>query len=64
MSPIVTIILYFVCFAISFYALSAINFGKLIYPGRTMQTQVLLILLSMALAYLAVQFLLGLSLAF
>jgi uncharacterized integral membrane protein (TIGR02327 family) len=64
MDPYIQLALYFINFAISMYALSAINFSKLIYPDKTMQTQVLLILCSMALSYLATQFLLGLDLSF
>jgi uncharacterized integral membrane protein (TIGR02327 family) len=64
MNPYIRLALYFVNFAISMYALSAINFNKLIYPNKTMQTQILLILCSMALSYLATQFLLGLDLSF
>ena len=64
MSPIIEIILYFITFAVSLYALSAIDFAKFIFPGRVVQTQILILLLAMALAYLVVQFLLGLSFSF
>ena len=63
MIPIVRVILYFVTFALRLYGLGAINFGKLIYPGRVVQTQILVILLAMALAYLATQFLMELNLS-
>ena len=64
MSPIIEIILYFVAFAVSLYAQFAIDFAKFIFPGRVVQTQILILLLAMALAYLVVQFLLGLSFSF
>ncbi len=63
MIPIVRVIVYFVTFALSLYSLNAINFAKLIHPGRIVQTQVLVILLAMALAYLVTQFLWGLNLS-
>jgi uncharacterized integral membrane protein (TIGR02327 family) len=63
MIPIVRVIVYFITFAVSLYSLNAINFAKIIYPKRVVQTQVLVILLAMALAYLVTQFLLGLNLS-
>lgn len=62
MNPIVTVLLYFVAFGISLYALSSLNMTKLVQPVKVMQTQTLMILMAMALAYLTVQFLLGLRL--
>ena len=62
MNPYIRMALYFVNFGISMYGLSSINFNKILYPKKTMQAQVLLILCAMALAYLATQFLLGLDL--
>jgi uncharacterized integral membrane protein (TIGR02327 family) len=50
-------------FAVSLYSLNAINFAKIIHPKRVVQTQVLVILLAMALAYLVTQFLMGLNLS-
>ena len=64
MNPYIQLALYFINFAISMFGLSAINFNKFIYPSKTMQAQVLLILCSMALSFLATQFLLGLDLSF
>ena len=63
MIPLVRVIIYFITFAVSLYSLNAINFSKLIYPNRVVQTQVLVILLAMALAYLVTQFLMGLNLS-
>ncbi len=64
MNPYIRLALYFVNFAVSMYGLSAINFNKLVYPSKSMQAQVLLILCAMALSYLATQFLLSLDLSF
>ena len=64
MNPYIRLALYFVNFAISMYGLSAINFNKFVYPSKTMQAQVLLMLSAMALSYLATQFLLGIDLSF
>ncbi len=63
MIPFVRVIVYFITFAVSLYSLNAINFAKIIHPKRVVQTQVLVILLAMALAYLVTQFLLGLNLS-
>ena len=63
MIPIVRVIIYFVTFTVSLYCLNAINFAKIIHPNKVVQTQVLVILLAMALAYLVTQFLLGLNLS-
>lgn len=64
MNLYIRLALYFVNFAISMYGLSAINFNKFVYPNKSMQAQVLLILCAMALSYLATQFLLGFDLSF
>lgn len=63
MSPFVSILIHFAAFAVSLYALSALNFTKLIHPAKTMQAQTLMILAAMALATLVVQFLFGLRLS-
>ena len=63
MIPIVRVIIYFVTFTVSLYSLNAINFAKIIHPNKVVQTQVLVILLAMALAYLVTQFSLGLNLS-
>jgi uncharacterized membrane protein YwzB len=62
MSDYLPIILYFLSFGVCLYALMAIDFKKFIYPSRTLQTQALVLILAMALAYLITQFLLGLRL--
>ncbi len=53
-------ILYLSCFFVSFWALMGLDFERLIRRGRTRQAQVILFLLSMAIAYLVAQFLMGL----
>lgn len=62
MNPVLELILYFIFFAISLYALNSVNFNKLLVPAKAKQAQVLIILLAMALAYLSLQFLLNLRL--
>lgn len=53
-------ILYLSCFAVTFWALMGLDFERFIRKGRTKQAQMLLLLASMAIAYLAAQFLMGL----
>ena len=62
MSDFLPIILYFISFGICLYALMAVDFKKFVYASRILQTQALLLILAMALAYLVTQFLLGLRL--
>lgn len=64
MSEMVRYFIIFVTFAVVMYALMAVDFGKFIHKGRTFQAQLLLILLSMAITYLVVQFLSQLPLFF
>ncbi len=61
MNPFVLMTLYFVFFALSLYGLSAFNFKKVLYSAKTTQSQILILLLAMCIAYLSVQFLLGLT---
>ncbi len=61
MNQFVLITLYFVFFSLSLYALSAINFKKIFHSAKTTQSQILILLLAMCIAYLSVQFLLGLT---
>ncbi len=53
------LLIYFVFFALSLYALSAIDFARFMKRGRVKEIQILYILLSMALAFLAGSFLIG-----
>jgi len=59
MNPNLEIVIYFAAFALSLYGLNALNLSKMVHSSKTMQTQVLVILMAMALAYLSVQFLFG-----
>jgi uncharacterized integral membrane protein (TIGR02327 family) len=59
---IVTYLIYMICFGLSFYALSGLDFAKLLRAGNTRKAWLLLILLSMALGYLCACFLTALSL--
>jgi len=47
-------------FALSLWALDALNFNKLLKTNRVTQAQLLYLLMAMALSALVVQFLLGL----
>lgn len=58
---IVRYLILFVTFAVVMYALMGIDFGKFIHKNRTFQAQLLLILLSMAITYLVVQFIFSLQ---
>lgn len=60
MSELARYILIFMTFATTMYGLMAVDFGRFIHKGRTFQAQLLLILLSMAITYLVVEFLLSL----
>ncbi len=59
--PIVRILLYLVCFCVSFYALTSLDLNRFFRQGRVLPAQILLIILAMSLGYLMAQFLLGLS---
>lgn len=58
---IINILTYLLTFALSFNALSSIRFDKLCYVNNPNKVRLLLILLSMALAYLVTQFIFGLT---
>jgi len=58
---IVRICLHLACFAIAWYALGSIDIARYIKQGHTKQAQILMFLLSMALGYLAAQFLLAIA---
>ena len=60
---IARILLHFILFVFSFYALSGFDFSKIMLntPQRGSKAQTFLILASMALAYLAAQFILSLT---
>jgi uncharacterized integral membrane protein (TIGR02327 family) len=48
------------CFALSFYAVGALNYEKLLKPGHVVQAQLLYWLLVLALSWLVSQFLFSL----
>lgn len=60
----VRISVYIICFILSLWALSNVQFQKFTNVHKPGKTQMLLLLLSMALAYLVGQFLLSLSMGF
>lgn len=62
MSDYLRIGIYLVSFLVSAYALSGVNFEKITRIRKQQEIQVLYLLLSIALAYLVAQFMLGLSL--
>ena len=60
MTFVLRVALYLCCFVISMYGWMAIDFSKFIYKGRTLQTQCLLIVLSMSTGYLMAQMIMAL----
>lgn len=60
----VRISVYIISFILSLWALSNVQFQKFTNVSKPGKTQMLLLLLSMALAYLVGQFLLSLSMGF
>ena len=56
---LVRCIVYIGCFALSWYAMSALNYEKLLRKDHVVQAQILYFLLIMALAYLSGSFLLA-----
>ena len=59
---IIRVIVYILSLAASFFALSCVDFSRFIYSKKSIYAQFLLVIFSMALAYLVAEFLLGLSL--
>ena len=58
---IITFTVYFVCFIMSFYALSSVKFELFCDVKKPGKVQLLLLLTSLALAYLVGQFVLNIS---
>ena len=56
------IVVYLGSFLICFFALSSVDFARFLLPRKTNYGQLLLVLFSVALAYLVANFLFGLSL--
>jgi uncharacterized membrane protein YwzB len=57
----IRIIVYLISFGFSLYVLSGLNFNQWFRPGKSYLAQPLLLMLSLALAYLVAEFVLGLS---
>jgi len=55
------VVLYFMMFGVSFYCLSGVDFGKVFLnqPNKSFKAQMLLVLLSLAIGFLATQFILA-----
>ncbi|MBQ1305133.1 MAG: DUF1146 domain-containing protein [Erysipelotrichales bacterium] len=51
------VVLYLAMFSLSFWALSGLDFAKILRRGQTGKAQVLLVLLSMALGWMCAEFL-------
>ncbi len=49
---IITIVIYLICFMVSLYALSGIDFARIMRKGRTQEIQVLYLILALVVAYL------------
>lgn len=64
MTYFIRVLVYFVSFAISLYALSALDFNRLLKKNRVMAAQALYIVLAMAMAYLLGEFLIGIMYGF
>ena len=50
------VIIYFICFLLSFYALSALDFNRFLKQGRVVQGQILYFALACCMAYLMANF--------
>jgi len=59
---LIRIVVYLLSFGFSFTILSGLDFGPWFRPGKTYLAQPLLLMLSLALAFLVAEFILGLSL--
>ncbi len=55
------IFVYLLCFVVCFMALTSVDFSRFIYTKKVQYAQLLLVLMSMALAYLVAQFIFGLA---
>lgn len=58
---LVNVTVHILCFIVSFYALSCFRFDQFCDVRKPVKVQLLLLLLSMALAYLVAQFLLAMT---
>ncbi|MBO7676503.1 MAG: DUF1146 domain-containing protein [Erysipelotrichaceae bacterium] len=48
----IRVIIYFICFFLSFYGLSALDFNRFLKQGKVVQGQILYFILASSLAYL------------
>lgn len=64
MNDILRITVYLLSFIVSAYALSGVDFARIMRGQKQQEMQILYLLLSLALAYAVAQFVLGLSLNF
>ena len=48
----IRVIIYFICFLLSFYALSALDFNRFLKQGKIVQGQLLYFVLASCMAYL------------
>ena len=64
MTYFIRLLIYFVAFAISLYALSALDFNRFLKKNHVMAAQVLYIVLAMALAFLMGQFIMAIMYGF
>lgn len=53
------VIIYLLCFILSIYSLNAIDFNRFLKQGKTIQGQLLYLILSCVLAYLFANFLMA-----
>ena len=58
---LLTMMIYFGCFILSFYALSCLKFEQFCHVRKPMKVQMLLLLLSIGLGYIVAQFLLAIT---
>ena len=61
MHKYVVYVVYLISFALSFYCLSGIDFARFIRKGHSHKAEGLLLLFSIALAYVVAQFFLGIT---
>lgn len=61
MKFLIQLFIYFICFFICLYALSAVDFNKFLKKNRNYEAQVLYIVLAMIMAYILAKFILSLT---
>lgn len=60
-NSLIEIVLYIICFALSFYAISSIRFDAFCHVKKPQKVTLLMFLISLALAYLCTQAILSLT---